>query len=167
MGHERHIEAMRDARHGLPPDGVRRADRRPRRRSRGRRLLRALLLLAVLTAIVVAAVAAVAALTGGGQGGGFSGTWEKSGPGTQLVIEETGDDAYTIAVSLGDIGGGDGDAAPTPRRVSKATLDGEVLTAVDMLGVPGLTVTFTLDDDGAVLVETFPNGSQDRLERVE
>lgn len=176
MGHERNIEAMRDARRGLPSDGVRRADRhrRGRRRSRWRRLLRAIVVLLFLLVIAIAAVAIVANLTGGGEGGGFAGTWKKSGPGTELVIKDVGDDKYTIAVSLGSASaaGGDG-ASPSPAagarsgRVSKATLDGDVLTAKNMLGVPGLTVTFTLEDDGAVLVETFPNGSQDRLERVD
>jgi hypothetical protein len=167
---------MSDARRSLPSDGVRRADRhrRGRRPSRGRRMLRAFVVILFLLVIAIAAVAVVAKLTGGAEGGGFAGTWKKSGPGTELVIKDAGDGKYTIAVSLGSAttAGGDG-ASPSPAasarsgRTSKATLDGDVLTAENMLGVAGLTVTFELDDDGAVLVQTFPNGSQDRLERVD
>lgn len=176
MGHERSIEPMRDARRtGLPPDGVRRADRRSvrRRRSRGRRLRRlGFGVVFVLLALVVAAVV-VALVSGDDPGGGFAGTWKKSGPGTQLVIDEVGDRKFTISVAM--IGSADGGAdvsgtgspGASASRLSKATLRGDVLTAKDMLGVKGLTVTFTLDDGGAVLVETFPNGSVDRLERVE
>jgi hypothetical protein len=176
MGHERHIEAMRDARHSLPSDGLRRADRhrKGRRASRGRRLLRLVVVLALVAVVAIAVVVVIADLTGGGEGGGFAGTWRKSGPGTELVIKDLGDGTFTIVVSLGSAtaAGGDG-TSPSPAasarsgRTSKATLDGDVLTAEAMLGVPGLTVTFALEDDGAVLVETFPNGSQDRLERVD
>jgi hypothetical protein len=173
MGHERNIEAMRDARHGLPSGGGRRADRK---RGRGRRPAgarrRRILALVILLVAVAAVVALVVHFTAGsGAGGGFAGTWRKSTPGTQLVIKEAGDGQYTIAVALKPSPGGSGgtSAAKDTRdpRVSKATLDNGVLTATDMLGVQGLTVTFTLEDDGAILVESFPSGPPDRLERVD
>jgi hypothetical protein len=175
MGHERNIEAMRDARHTMSSDRGGRADRRV---SRGRRrrgsTVRRLIVVIVVLLCAVAVGALVLHFTGeSGKGGGFAGTWKKGTPGTQLIIKEVGDGDYTVAVSLGTKASAATDGEKPVEgngresRVSKAKLEGGVLTATDMLGVQGLTVTFMLEDGGAVLVQTFPNGSVDRLERVE
>ena len=148
MGHQRGIEAIRETRPDLPSSG-----RRPRRRRRHlwRRRLIAFFLLLVAAAVVVAVVAW---LTGGGSGGGdFAGTWQKRGSSGRVVIEQVEGDTYQVSV-------------PGGKTKNRATLKGGVLTAESVLGIKDLTLTFTLEEDGSVLVETFPNGSQDKLDRA-
>lgn len=160
MGHERHIEAMRDARRGGSPggDGLspghsrRSRDARLRRKSRRRRGF-ALLTFVLL---LVAAGLLLGKVLGGGDGpggGDFTGTWKKSN-GQTLTISQAKSGGYQIVV-----GGG--------HTVTRATLADGVLTAPNALGIQGMTLTFTLKDDGGVLVETFANGSTDDLVRAE
>jgi hypothetical protein len=161
MGHEPPIEAMRDARRDAGSGGMgsssarpaRRRDSRAQRRVRRRRALALVALIALLAVGGVVLVSLLAGDDGGGSGGDFAGTWAKTN-GQTLTIKESGSASYEIVV-----GGG--------HTVTPATLSGGVLTAANALGVQGMTLTFTLKDDGRVLVETFANGSADELTRAE
>lgn len=156
---ERHIEAMRDERQGAGPadDGLssgagrRTRDRRARQAVRSRRVV-VLLVFIVLVAGVVLTLGKVLGGDKSGSGGDFAGTWQKSN-GQSLTISQTKSGGYQIVV-----GGG--------KSVTKATLRDGVLSAPNMLGVQGLTVTLTLKKGGSVLVETFSNGTSDDLVRA-
>jgi len=160
MAGERHIEAMRDARQdgrsmgdGLSSGDTRRSrDRRARRRVRRRRVF-ALLVFIVLLVVAGLLFGKVFGGDDGGSGSDFAGAWQK-GNGQTLEISQAKSGGYQIVV-----GGG--------HSVTKATLSDGVLSAPNMLGVQGLTVTFTLKEGGSVLVETFSNGSSDDLVRAE
>lgn len=154
MGHDRGIEAMRQAswrEHeggGVPP-------RRRKRRNKGaiwRRRILALVLLALLLLAVLFIVARVRDCGSSG-GGGWAGTWKKAN-GEQLVIAKgASDDLYTVQVKGG-------------RTLMDGEVKDDILHVPNALGVKGLDLQFTLKDDDTVLVETFPNGSTDELKRA-
>jgi hypothetical protein len=158
MAAEHHIEAMRDTRRdgrSMGDDFASGDARRSRERRARRRRRRVFALLVFIVLLVVAGLLFGKVFGGedGGSGGDFVGTWQK-GNGQTLEIGQAKSGGYQIVV-----GGG--------HTVTKATLSDGVLSAPNMLGVQGLTVTFTLKEGGSVLVETFSNGSSDDLERAE
>jgi hypothetical protein len=154
MGHERGIEAMREASWreresgGVPP-------RRRKRRNKGaiwRRRILALVLLVVLLLAVLFVVARVRDCGGSG-GGSWAGTWQKANGEQVIIAKGEGVDGYTVQFRAGG-------------PVSSGQVRDDILYVPHALGVKGLDLRFTLKDDGAVLVETFSNGSTDELKRA-
>jgi len=132
------------------------------RRSRGRRrrsgkIWRRRLLALVLFLLLVLAILFVVARArdcGGASGGDFAGTWQKRGTAQQIKITALDDPGHFSVVAKGG------------HTAMAGELDGDVLKVPSALGVKGLDLSFTLKDGGTILVERFPNGSEDELTRV-